>query len=334
MLYLLCYRVDRGRSFLWQGKSLHLGDEAKEGDMMLPLRIPLMLCLLCYRGDRGRSLLWWGKSLHLGDEAEEEGHEATTEDTFNVVLIVLQGRQRKIAPMMRKVTPSGWWGMRRRRDMRLPLRIPLMLYLLCYRVDRGRSFLWQGKSLHLGDEAKEGDMMLPLRIPLMLCLLCYRGDRGRSLLWWGKSLHLGDEAEEEGHEATTEDTFNVVLIVLQGRQRKIVSMTRKVTPSGDEAEEEGHEATTEDTFNVVLIVLQGRQRKITPMMRKVTPSGWWEMRWRRGDMVLPLRIPLMLCLLCYRGDRGRLLLRWGKSLHLGDEGWGGGGRRTWGYHWG
>ena len=112
--------------------------------------------------------------------------------TFNGLLITLQGRQRKIAPLMRKVTPSGRWGMRQRRGgMRLPLRVPLMLYLLCYRVDRGRSFLWQGKSLHLGDEAKE-----------------------------------------EGHEATTEDTFNVVLIVLQGRQRKIVSMTRKVTPSG------------------------------------------------------------------------------------------------------
>ena len=178
----------------------------------------------------------------MRDEAEEGGHEATTEDTFIVVLIVLQGRQRKITPMMRKVTPSGWWGMRQRREVRLPL-----------------------------------------RITLMLCLLCYRRDRGRSLLWWGKLLHLGDEGWDWGG---------------------------------------GHEATTEDSFNVVLIVLQGRQRKITPMMRKVTPSGSWGMRRRRrGDMRLPLRIPLMLCLLCYRGDRGRSLLWWGKSLHLGDEEW-------------
>ena len=187
-------------------------------------------------------------------ETEEGGHEASTEDTFNVVLIVLQWRQRRITPMMGKVTPSGWWGMRRRR----------------------------------------GDMRLPLRIPLMLYLLGYRGDRGGSLLWWGKSLHVGDEGWDGGG---------------------------------------GHEATTEDTFNVVLIVLQWRQRRITPMMRKVTPSGWWGMRQRRGDMRLPLRIPLMLCLLCYRGDRGGSLLWWGKSLHLGDEGWDRGGG-TWGYHWG
>ena len=269
----------------------------------------------------------------MRDEAEEGGHEATTEDTFNVVLIVLQGRQRKIAPMMRKVTPSGRWGMRRRREVRLPL-----------------------------------------RIPLMLCLLCNRGDRGRSLLWGGKSLHLGDEGWDwgGGHEATTEDTFNVVLIVLQGRQRRITPMMRKVTPSGwwgmrqrrgdmrlplriplmlcllcyrgdrgrsllwwgkslhlgDEGWDwgGGHEATTEDSFNIVLIVLQWRQRKTTPMMRKVTPSGSWGMRRRRrGDMRLPLRIPLMSCLLCYRGDRGRSLLWWGKSLHLGDEGWDWGG---------